>query len=274
VWQSENPEIVRTLTGLIHFAEDERIDTILNKLDRFRKDPDFKYITRSPQMVGDSLQIKGYLPYGSIIEKMKQLDRDIWNGVDMKSIPLPENLIAGPDGKVPPIAEGDEEAIIRRTLIILPDSLKNVNDIPGQSQTANNFERIKERQKARSFILEVARRRFNNRIEKMNLDSAITAYQKYAVRVFSDSLQTQLKDSLQLQNQQILAHYNDSIVRSVNDSINLFVQTLERHAQSDSVAITLQSISGKPIQVWLQNNKRFVNRMFIKNMQKNYRNCH
>jgi len=267
VWQSENPEIVRTLTGLIHFAEDERIDTILNKLDRFRRNPDFRYITRSPQMVGDSLQIKGYLPYGSIIEKMKQLDRDIWNGVDMRSIPLPENLIAGPDGKVPPIAEGDEEAIIRRTLIILPDSLKNVNDIPGQSQTANNFERIKERQKARSFILEVARRRFNNRIEKMNLDSAITAYQKYAVRVFSDSLQTQLKDSLQLQNQQILAHYNDSIVRSVNDSINLFVQTLERHAQNDSIAITLQSISGKPTQVWLQNNKRFVNRMFIKNMQ-------
>lgn len=268
VWQLENPEIMRSVNGLINFAEDERIDTILTKLDKFQQNPDFKYISRSPQMVSDSLRLPKYIPHNVILEKMKQLDRAIWNGVDMKSIPLPENYIAGPDGKVPPIAEGDEEAIIRRTLIILPDSLKNVNELPeNQKQSANSFERIKEREKARSFILEVARRRFNSRIEKLNLDSAITAYRNYAVRIFSDSLQNQLKDSLKLQNQQILAHYNDSVVRSVNDSINLYVKTLQRLALNDSIAINLQSLTGKPAQLWLNNNKRFVNRMFIKNVQ-------
>lgn len=268
VWQLENPEIMRSVNGLINFAEDERIDSILTKLDKFQQNPNFKYISRSPQMVSDSLRLPKYIPHNVILEKMKQLDRAIWNGVDMKSIPLPENYIAGPDGKVPPIAEGDEEAIIRRTLIILPDSLKNVNALPAnQQQSANSFERIKEREKARSFILEVARRRFNSRIEKLNLDSAITAYRNYAVRIFSDSLQTQLKDSLKLQNQQILTHYNDSIVRSVNDSINLYVKTLQRLALNDSIAINLQSLTGKPAQLWLHNNKRFINRMFIKNEQ-------
>lgn len=267
-WQLENPEIMRSVNGLINFAEDERIDSILTKLDNFQQKPDFKYISRSPQMVSDSLSLPKYVPYNTILEKMKQLDRAIWNGVDMKSIPLPENYIAGPDGKVPPIAEGDEEAIIRRTRIILPDSLKNVNALPeNQNQSANNFERIKERQKARSFILEVARRKFNSRIEKLNLDSAITAYRNYAVRLFSDSLQTQLKDSLKLHNQQLLVHYNDSIVRSVNDSINRYVKTLQRLALNDSIAINLQSLSGKPAQLWLNNNKRFINRMFIKNEQ-------
>lgn len=267
-WQSENPEILRTVNGLIHFAEDERIDTILVKLSKFQKNGDLRYINRLPDMVSDSLQVQGYQSYRTILEKMKKLDRAIWNGVDMKSIPLAENLIAGSDGKIQPIAEGDEEAIIRRTLIILPDSLKNVFAVQDSlGKAANDFNKIKKRQEARSFILEVARQRFNSKIEKMNLDSAITAYRKYAVRVFSDSLQNQLYDSLKLQNQQILIHYNDSIVRSVNDSINLFVQALQRYAQNDSVSVMIQSLSGKPAQIWLRNNQRTINRMYIKNMQ-------
>jgi len=267
-WQSENPELLRTVNGLIHFAEDERIDSILVKLQNFQQKNDFRYISRSPNHVSDSLQIQGYQAYPTILEKMKQLDRAIWNGVDLKTIPLHENLITGANGKVPPIAEGDEDAIIRRTLIILPDSLKNVSTLPlNQGETANDFNKIKERQKARSFILEVARQRFNKKIEQMNLDSAITAYREYAVRVFSDSLQNQLRDSLKLQNQQVLAHYNDSIVRSVNDSIHVFVNTLKRFAQNDSISVYMQSLSGKPAQLWLRNNQRTINRMYIKNLQ-------
>ena len=268
VWQSENPEILRTVNGLIRFAEDERIDTILVKLQKFQKVGNLKYISRSPENVSDSLQVQGFQGYRTILEKMKQLDRAIWNGVDLKTIPLHENLIAGPDGKVQPIAEGDEEAIIRRTRIILPDSLKNVFAVQdSMGKATNNFDKIKNRQKARSFLLEAARQRFNTKIERMNLDSAITAYRKYAVRVFSDSLQNQLSDSLKLRNQQILVHYNDSIVRSVNDSINLFVQTLQRYAQNDSVPIFIQSLSGKPSQLWLRSNQRAINRMYIKNVQ-------
>lgn len=268
IWQSENPEILRTVNGLIHFAEDERIDTILIKLSKFQKNGDLRYINRLPDMVSDSLQVQGYLSYRTILEKMKKLDRAIWNGVDMKTIPLPENLTADPNNKIQPIAEGDEEAIIRRTLVVLPDSLKNVFAVQDSlGLAANDFNRIKERQKARSFLLEAARQRFNTKIEKINLDSAITAYRKYAVRVFSDSLQNQLCDSLKLRNQQILVHYNDSIVRSVNDSINLFVEALQRYAQNDSVSVMIQSLSGKPSQIWLRNNQRTINRMYIKNMQ-------
>jgi hypothetical protein len=268
VWQSENPEILRTVNGLIHFADDESIDTILVKLQNFQQKNDFRYISRSLNNMSDSLLVKGFQPYTSILEKMKQLDRAIWNGVDMKTIPLHENLIAGADGKVPPIAEGDEEAIIRRTLIILPDSLKNVSALPeNQGQTANDFNRIKDRQKARSFLLEVARKRFNTKIEQMNLDSAVTAYREYAVHIFSDSLQNQLRDSLKLQNRQILTHYNDSVIRSVNDSIHVFVNTLKRFAQNDSIPLYMQSLSGKPAQLWLRNNQRSINRMYIKNMQ-------
>lgn len=268
IWQLENPEILKTINGLIHFAEDPRIDSVLMKLEKFQKQEGFKYINRSPLLVSDSLQIKGYNYHSAILEKMKQLDRAIWTGVDLKAIPLHENLTAGPDGKVPSIAPGDEEAILRRTRINLPDSLKNVHAVPDSlAKTTNNFSRIKQRQELRSHLLENARQQFNQKIDRMNLDSAITAYRNYAVRVFSDSLQRQLHDSLKIQNEKVITNYNDSIVRSVNDSINQFVKTLQRYAQNDSISVQIQSLSGKPVQVWLRNNQRTISRLYIKNEQ-------
>lgn len=264
VWQPENPEILRSLNGLIHYSEDERIDTILYKLDKFHQKTDFRYITRSPQNVSDSLNLKGYQPYPTILEKLKKLDRAIWNGVDLKTIPLNENLTAGPDGKVPPIAEGDEAAIIRRTFISLPDSLKNIDAFPEDKKNSKRYQALV---KARGLLLENARQRFNEQMAKMNLDSAITAYRQYAVKIYSDSLQNHLRDSLKFQNQQILAHYNDSIIRLMNDSISLFVKALQRQALNDSVPVSIQSLSGKPSLIWLQNNKRNIDRMFIKNIQ-------
>lgn len=268
MWQSENPEILRLVKGLIHYAEDEHIDSILVRLDRFQKQKDARYIYRLPEYVSDSLQVRRYQAYPTILEKMKQLDREIWNGVDMSTIPLSESLKTKLQNQPQPIAPGDEKAILEHTGIVLPDSLKNVNALPDSTgHKANNFNQIKNRDQLRNRLLENARVRYNNNIRKANLDSVITAYRKHAVRVFSDSLQNNLRDSLMLHNKQILVHYNDSIVRSVNDTINQFVQTLQHYAQNDSVCIWVHSLSGRPSQLWLRNNQRTISRMYIKNVQ-------
>lgn len=268
MWQAENPEILRTVTGLIHITEDEHPDSILLKLEKFQKKGDIRYFSRPVSQVKDSLQVKGYLPDQTILEKMKKLDRAIWNGVDMKSIPLPDSLLTAYSPNLRPIAPGDEKTILELSGIVLPDSLKNVHAIPDSMiHSPNDFNRIRNRNQQRTQLLEIARAKYNNSIPKSNRDSAITIYRNYAIRVFSDSLQSQLRDSLRLQNQQILAHYNDSVVRLVNDSINRVVQTLQRYAQNDSVLVWVHSLSGKPAPIWLRNNQRTTNRMYIKNVQ-------
>jgi len=268
VWQSENPEILRSVNGLIHFAEDERLDSILVKLDLFQKKQDFRYIYRSPMQVNDSLQVSGYLSWQTIREKMKQLDRAIWKSIDLNTIPLSKSLIAQSQNRKEPIVPGDEKAILDRTGIVLPDSLIDVNAMPDSlMHKPNNFSRIKNREQLRNQILENARVKYNSNIQKANLDSVITAYRIYAVKIYSDSLQNQLHDSLKVQNKLILMHYNDSIVRSVNDSINRFVQTLQRYAQNDSVSVWVHNSSGKPQQLWLRNNQQTGCRMYIRNEQ-------
>ena len=267
VWQSENPEILNLVKGLIHFAEDEHIDSILVKLDRFHTQGDARYISRSPRYVSDSLQVSGYMAYPAILEKMKQLDREIWNGVDMESIPLSRSMQAKIDNQPLPILQGDEKSILKLTGIVLPDSLENINALPDTAlHKANNFDQVKKRDQLRSQLLELARMEYNKKI-KDQLESEITNYKNHAVRVFSDSLQHHLHDSLKWQNQQILAHYNDSIVQLVNQTFNGFVKTLQRHALNDSVGVWIHSLTGKPTHIWMHNSQQSINRLYIKNQQ-------
>lgn len=267
VWQSDNPEILDLVKGLIHFAEDEHIDSVLVKLDRFQKQEDARYIRRSPKYVSDSLQVRGYIAYPTILEKMKQLDREIWNGVDMNSIPLSPYIQAKINNQPKPIASGDEKSILKLSGIILPDSLTNVTSIPDTTMNkANNFNKVKSRNQLRNRLLEEARIEYNKGIQDQ-LELEINNYKNRAVREFSDSLQNHLHDSLKWQNYRILTHYNDSIVQLVNITFNQFVQTLQRYAQNDSVGVWIHSLTGKPTQIWMQKNQQSINRLYIKNQQ-------
>jgi len=267
-WQSENPEILKTVKGLIHFAEDDHIDSILVKLGRFQANPDFRYINRLPKHVNDSLQVNGYLENKMILEKMKRLDRAIRSGINMNSIPLTKELKELEKRGSTPILPGNEKSIIELTGIVLPDSLKNVLVNPDSiEQKPNSFSRIKNREQLRNILLENARLRYNKQIQKNKPDSIINAYREFAISVYSDSLQRNLSDSLKLRNENILHHYNDSVVRSVNDSINQFVKILQRYAQNDSVSVWIHSLSGQPTQLMLRNNQRTIKRFYIRNQQ-------
>ena len=266
-WQSEDPEVLHLINGLIHFVEDEHIDSVMVRLDRYRKQKDAQYITRSYKYVSDSLGVAGYIPYKNRLEKMKQLDREIWNGVDIKSIPLSKSMQARLDSKPQPLVKGDEENIIKYTGIVLPDSLRNVISLPDSTQNKpNNFSLIKKRQEMRSHLLEAARIDYNKKLQA-NVEDEIRAYQNYAVKVFSDSLQHQLADSLKLHNERILIRYNDSIISLVNKNFDRFIETLQQHVHNDSVGIWIHSLTGKPKQIWLRDNVRSGNRIYIKNEQ-------
>ena len=267
MWQSDNPEILNLVKGLIHFAEDEHIDSVLVKLSRFRQQKDAQYIYRSPKYVSDSLQVHGYVAYPTILEKMKKLDREVWDGVNMNAIPLSKSMQAKVDNQPQPIVPGDEKSILKLSGIVLPDSLSHVNALPDStSNKPNNFNQIKKRNELRTRLLEEARIEYNKKIQRL-AEAELIAYRNHAVKIFSDSLQNNLHNSLNWKNQKILAHYNDSIVQLVNTTFNHFVQTLERYAQNDSVGIWIHSLTGKPSQIWLRNNQRSINRLYIKNEQ-------
>lgn len=268
VWKTDNPEIARTIKGLVVYAENDRIDTVMTRIQKYQKIHEFRYFNRSHHLVKDSILLTGYLPHQSILEKMKQLDRAIWNGVDMSTIPLTDELINLKNNAKSKIAKGDEKSILQLTGLVLPDSLKNLKSIP-DSLVKNSaaFNRFRNLEEQREKLLENARIKYNKSIQKTNIDSIITAYKHLAIREYSDSLQKKLRDSLKLKNENILISYNDRIVRMVNDTISKYIRTLQKYASNDSLALTIHTLTGNPVKLYLKNNTSFSNRMFIKNEQ-------
>lgn len=267
-WKAKNPEIQRSIVGLVHFAEDEPIDSVLAKISRFQKSDTLLYYTRPASRVSDSLQVRGYLPVSGILEKMKKLDRAIWNGVDLKSVPLPVGLQNLLKNKKTPIAPGDEKSILARTGVALPDSLKNIQVVPDSlMKTASDFARVRRLDEVRKLILEDARVKYNRLARQENPDSVVNVYRRQAVKLYSDSLQTHLRDSLKRNNEQILVAYNNTVVRQINDSINLYVRTLQHYAANDSVSVWIGNGKGKSAHLWLQDNSPAAVRLYIRNEQ-------
>lgn len=267
-WKPVSPEIQRAVVGLVHFAEDEPIDSVLAKIDRFQKSDSLLYYTRPANLVSDSLQVNGYLPNSGILEKMKKLDRAVRNGVDLKSIPLPEDLQYRLKNKKTPIAPGDEKSILAKTGVVLPDSLKNIQVVPDSlMRTTKDFVRLRRLEEVRNIILEDARVKYNEIARKENPDSLISAYRREALKLYSDSLQNHLRDSLKLRNEQLLVAYNNAIVRQVNDSISLYIRMLQRYAENDSVAVSFENGKGSRANMWLRNNNPSALRFYIHNEQ-------
>jgi hypothetical protein len=267
-WKAVNPEVQRTLFELVHYAEDEPIDSVVLKMNRFQKSDTLLYYTRPVDRVSDSLQVQGYLPQSAIREQMKKLNRAVWSGVDMKSIPLPEDLQLRVKKKKIPIAPGDEKAILAKTGLVLPDSLKSLQVIPDSlMKTAADFARMRRREDVRNRLLEDARMNYNQQARRENPDSLVNAYRREVLSLYADSLTNHLRDSLKLRNAQILAAYNNTVVRQVNDSIDRYIRTLQRLAENDSVAVSFENGTGSRANLWLRRANPSAVRLFIHNEQ-------
>jgi hypothetical protein len=47
-WKIENPVLQKSINGLIHFAEDEKIDSVLIRLNRLQRYGQDNYVVRNP----------------------------------------------------------------------------------------------------------------------------------------------------------------------------------------------------------------------------------
>ncbi len=265
-WFFYNSEFKKSVNGLLHFVEDEPIDTIFFKIEKYKGDS--LLVFRRWQDVSDTLSVPGYLTKEQIIEKMKQLDREIRDQNPLDKIPIPEYLLSGLEQKVPFIRKENVQVLIDRKFIVLPDSLNNLvakKDTlkPGRKKYA----RYQQLDSIRNAIIEQGRIKYNDSLLRHYIDSISTAYRNAALTHFSDSLQNQLYDSLKWQNNGLVEAWNDSIVASVNDSIREILPVLERRARKAPLDVWLYNLSNDSILFRLRNDENYFTRMFIKNEQ-------
>ncbi|MEN6456551.1 MAG: DUF3078 domain-containing protein [Prolixibacteraceae bacterium] len=266
-WYPKSPDLEKNLNSLIHFVEDEKVDTALLKLKNFRTDDQF-YFYRSPRRVADSLSVSGYVSQVNLKEQLKRIDRNVKSSIVKEQIPVPEELFADIDSKVKLVPQNDAEWLVRNSKITLSDSLRTFNAIPDSMiSDPDDLKKVRRLNSARRAVLEKARIEYNSKIRKLYIDSVSDAYRNDYIAAYSRQVQKQFADSMRRQNYERLVQFNDSVMKAVNDSIGNVLKVLTAYAEKDSVSVWLHNSDRDSVQMWLRNNDPYFTRLFIKNEQ-------
>ena len=267
-WKPRNQELLKSLEGLIHFVEDDKIDTILYKLKTYRQRHDGDFFYRLPTRVGDSLTVDGYVPYSKVRDELSKLERAIRSTIVKDQIAVPEELFVDMNEKVKLIKPADKDVLLRDSLVSLPDSLKGFDVIPDSIVSSPaDFRRLQQLDSARNAFLETARLQYNSNALQAYVDSVSEAYRNQYVQDYVQRAQFNFKDSVKSQNYRVLQQYNERIMESVNDSIAQMIDVLTNYAEKDSVEVWVKNSEGDSTRVWLRNDASRYTRMFLKNEQ-------
>lgn len=266
-WYPQNPDLENSLNSLIHFVEDEKVDSAIFKLRNYRSDDQY-YFYRSPRRVADSLTVPGYISQGAINERLKRIDRSVKSSVVKEQIPVPEELFMNIDSKVRLVPQNDAEWLVRNSKIVLPDSLRIFNAIPDSMiSDPDDLRKVQRLDNARRALLEKARVEYNSRIRKQYIDSVSNAYRNDYIAAYSRQIQKEFADSVRRQNYGRLVQFNDSVMKAVNDSVSRVLNILASYAEKDSVSVWLHNSDRDSVRMWLKNDDPYFTRLYIKNEQ-------
>ncbi|HKJ41509.1 MAG TPA: DUF3078 domain-containing protein [Sunxiuqinia sp.] len=267
-WVPQDPELEKDLKGLVHFVEDDKIDTILHKIRRFRTYNDSLFFYRPADHVSDSLNVKGYVSHAKVKEKMGQIDRAVRNSIVRNQIAVPETLLENLDKKVHLLGKNEAGKLVRDSLVILPDSLQHTDVVPDSVvNSPADFRRLQHMDSMKNALLENARIQYNNNILNYYIDSVTEAYRDQYVSDYIKNVQQHYLDSIRTRNHDLLVEHNNAVIRSVNDSISRMIDVLTNYAGKDSVEVWVKNSDNDSTRVWLRNNHTRFTRMFLKNEQ-------
>jgi len=273
-WYSRNPSLKKDLSGLLHYVDDEKIDSILTHLEKLPENDNY-YFFRFPEDVSDSLDVSGYTSDKKVHEIIKKVDRSVRTNIVREKISVPKKLLTNIDDNLPLVTKEDLDWLINNRDSVIPERLKGIETI--SKKIIHHFENVKIKKDSLLRVkvnltemvdsLEKVRLKYNDNLRIHYRDSVITDYRNKYIDNYSLQVQQDTARSLRIKNDSLLVCYNEHIIKIVNDSLTKVIRSLREYAANDSVLIRVKNTDGHFVQIWTDRNDPRATRFFIKNEQ-------
>jgi hypothetical protein len=269
-WYVTSPEVGKNVKGLVHFIEDEPVDSIFSKLEKASADSSFMYVFRLPENVSDSLQVTGYYPATNVEKEIENIGLKLQNEFQKKELSVPMELLTNMEDKVNLLEPGEGIVLFADSIYTFPDSLKQPEAIPDSMlQNDADFQHILRLDSIRNEYIKEKLLAFNDSIMNAYRDSVIAEYRQEKFDEEYNFRKLRFVDSVKVNNYQVLKSYNDSVVRSVNDSISYVIKTLSDFADFiDTTRLNISNLTNDESEITLQNKNQKYTRIWLKNEQK------
>jgi hypothetical protein len=269
LWHVAHPETGRSVKGLIHFIEDQPLDSIQNSLGSNMNAEGFRFVYRLPEHVADSLQVPGYIPSASVRGEMERISSGLYKKYFQQELAVPVSLVSDLESRAGIIPQGAGKSLFESRYYQLPDSLQLPDVIPdAMMQSPNDFRRFLRLDSMRNQYIEEKRKAYNDSVVNAYRNTVIDNYRRQMYDQERNVLYKRLNDSVKVNNYQVLKQYNDTVIAVVNDSIMLIVEELMEYAHfMDTTTITVSNLLGEEASVFLQQNNPSFSRVWLKNEQ-------
>ncbi len=281
-WHVAHPETSENVKGLVHFIEDEPLDSILFDLKKAAADSAFKFVYRLPENVSDSLKVPGYIPVSNLKKEVEILGLNMQTEFQDKKIPVPQSLTNNISDKVNLIDPREGMKLFTDSVYVFPDSLQVPDVVPDNlMKTADDFQRIYRLDSLRDNYIEQKRLAYNDSIINAYRDSVILDYRQQVFNKEYFARKKALVNSAKANNYTVLRNYNDSVINAVNDSILNVIQVLSVYADyidttkihltnltNDETTFVLSKSSPRYARFWLKNEQNDSLSILLKNLDK------
>lgn len=269
-WQFSSDQTQLTIENLIHFIENQPIDSTLLQLQKDSFNLQKNYVTRLPKNVADSLSIPGFYASGFLKTDLEKMGVHLQQKFKKVPVALPLEITTNIEKYVHIISPENGISLFLDSVYRMPDSLQIPEVIPDSLlESPDNYKRILTLDSLQKVYIEQKRLHYNDSIVHAYRDSVI---QRLRLKKFEEEFNRQKKlliDSVNLNNYTVLRNYNDSVVQAVNDSIAIVVNTLADYANFiDTTKIGFLNLVNERGELLLRNNSEYFTRFWLKNEQK------
>ncbi len=268
-WHFTDQLTEKRLSGLVHFIENEPLDTILIHMNRLQEQTETPLIYRRPLDAPDSLQVPGYISFKTLSRQLTTIEEEVLKEYEGRPVTLPEELKKSTVEKVPQIPQGQGMQLFTDGIYTMPDSLKILDAIPEDMvRSPQDFRRILQLDSVRSRFVEQKRMHYNDSLMNAALEKAMADYRRQLIEERTNTLKTQKIESAKRNNYQVLKFHNDQVTKAVNDSLIQSAGWLAGFANLiDNTTVNLVNLSNTSSPLVLSNAGKFFTRVWLKNQQ-------
>ena len=268
-WYFTDSRSEKMLSGLIHFLEDEPVDTIVAYFEKLKNQTEIRLVSRRAEDLPDSLQIPGYVSSRQLAGQLAEIDEQVRQEYSGRQISVPSEILREAEKQVSLVPEGNGMALFTEGIYKMPDSLKILDAIPDRMiQSPADFKRILELDGIRSRYLEQKRLHYNDSLLREIWQKTIGQYRQSLMEERSGFLRFQKTEAARQNNLRLLQVHNEQATAAVNDSLRRAAAWLAGFANLfDNVQVNLMNLSSSSAPLVLSNAGRFFTRVWLKNQQ-------
>jgi hypothetical protein len=267
-WFLTNDSFQKSIKGVIDYAENEPIDTIVVGMGQVLGNDSIRLIfDRKAENIQNKKSIPGYLSADEIDRQLENRRKTVSDSVRKTLIQVPDSFLASGMSKAPVIPNGNPQQLLVSPDRTLPAAFRNrfnkgwENIKLPPNATAAEIDTLKTK------LFNWTRQSYNDSVLFSRRDSLVLLYRENFIGRLSTQAYLNKKNYLVTKNRELLNAFNESDVRKMNDSIRLALTYLTGLAASDSSLLTISNVKGGQAKIWTANHPMTPMRIFLKNEQ-------